>query len=680
MTTESSFSNNLKNVHDYPQYIEQIESYFDHQAWNSAQEKNTIEAYESYLANYPNGLFLEEAKTEISHIKASIKAEQELWEKTLKNDSIQGYETYLSSSALLKFKAEAESKLKYLQEDEEAWKKAQKNNSVNSMEVYLSAFPDGKYVNEAKNLKIKLQEHKDWKTAQKKNTIESYQEYLSSYPTGKYKEEASALLEELAQNKMEEEDFYAWDKASHINNKQSYQEYLDKYPNGKYKDQAKTKLDEILAKEKLIRDDERAWETAKDIDTKKSYERYLDKYPNGKFKVNARKRLDKISAEVKLKKQDEDAWKRALELSSVASMDNYLRKFPSGQYVDEAKKIKSELRESNEWVVAQNTHTIQRYQLFIQTYPAGKFSIQANQKLAELQAEANEERERKKAREQYNETIQAIGGWAVLIVCISILAWAFDTPDSRVYVSGDGRYYDDIPVSINGELHYLSHNDEIELSDKKWNDIEIDMEGFFPYKNETKKGAKYLDLELYSKSVKGIVEGKKGNDFVKISSTGAELGPESKYWECVLDKNSGALWTSGNFVLEWNTEKRIYEGIQSAIDQANRLGLCGQKNWTIPSLVALKSINSKYSMVKQQKQDAIVIGFEAEYALFNTNFFKTDSIRSSSYAYRQTKGREYPLDFLGFSGDGDYSSSRKGITMLRLISTDDKSATSSFEE
>nr|WP_315145039.1 hypothetical protein [uncultured Flavobacterium sp.] len=73
-------------------------------AWNNAQEKNTVLSYSEYLDKYPNGKYILDAKNKISHL-----------------------------------------------EDDNAWNNAQIKNTINSYKEYLDKYPNGEYTLEAKD-------------------------------------------------------------------------------------------------------------------------------------------------------------------------------------------------------------------------------------------------------------------------------------------------------------------------------------------------------------------------------------------------------------------------------------------------------------------------------------------------------------------------------------------------
>lgn len=74
---------------------------FEDDKWNTVSYLNTVEAYESYLVDFPQGKYADEAKGLIKSITASEirarqeKEDQEVWEKTLTENTAEAYEEYL---------------------------------------------------------------------------------------------------------------------------------------------------------------------------------------------------------------------------------------------------------------------------------------------------------------------------------------------------------------------------------------------------------------------------------------------------------------------------------------------------------------------------------------------------------------------------------------------------------
>jgi len=110
----------------------------------------------------------------------------------------------------------------YSNQDKE-FAKAKTLNTYESFEQYLAFYPDGRYVNEAKD----LQENAFWEQAQELHTYVSYQQYLKHYPKGKFKAEVVAIQDEAY-----------WNKVKSYNDVDSLNTYIKSNPQGKYVNEA----------------------------------------------------------------------------------------------------------------------------------------------------------------------------------------------------------------------------------------------------------------------------------------------------------------------------------------------------------------------------------------------------------------------------------------------------------
>ncbi|MBN2892439.1 MAG: protein phosphatase 2C domain-containing protein, partial [Bacteroidales bacterium] len=84
--------------------------------------------------------------------------------------------------------------------DKEAWETAKKENTIQSYQKYLTDFREGKYVSNANDKIVELQnkqEENAWKTAKDANTIKAFNIYITKYPEGKYVNKANEEIKKL---------------------------------------------------------------------------------------------------------------------------------------------------------------------------------------------------------------------------------------------------------------------------------------------------------------------------------------------------------------------------------------------------------------------------------------------------------------------------------------------------
>lgn len=103
-----TFSRRGGNAREY-QYLDAETIDFDYDKWTTVSYLNTIEAYESYLADFPQGKHADDARKQIESIRYEArraeleKEDQELWEKALSENTIEACQAYIDSP--LEYKA-----------------------------------------------------------------------------------------------------------------------------------------------------------------------------------------------------------------------------------------------------------------------------------------------------------------------------------------------------------------------------------------------------------------------------------------------------------------------------------------------------------------------------------------------------------------------------------------------
>lgn len=115
--------------------------------WNQAISQGTADAYQAFLAKYPNDPHAAEARKRVQGIQ-----------------------------------------------DGEAWIAAQTNNSVDSYQQYLAAEPHGAMVQQAHNQITALQRAAAWQDAKSAGTAPALQAFLQKYPEGAEADQARTQL------------------------------------------------------------------------------------------------------------------------------------------------------------------------------------------------------------------------------------------------------------------------------------------------------------------------------------------------------------------------------------------------------------------------------------------------------------------------------------------------------
>lgn len=213
--------------------------------WKNVQALNTLEAFSSYLAKYPNGKFISQAE--------EILAEEQLWSKISKNNEvgrkIRNLITYTQNQEHRHF-AEAREQLENL-----LW-------TTRRYEDYKVHFPAGKYVDQ-----VKKKHEEEYYAKAMENPLSYTDTYLEKFPNGRYVAQVKAKYEEIFYTQAVESLSFG------------VKNYLEKFPNGKY----------ISKVEDLV------WGRVLSA-SKKSFEakEYLKLFPTGKHAKEARKFAEKM--------------------------------------------------------------------------------------------------------------------------------------------------------------------------------------------------------------------------------------------------------------------------------------------------------------------------------------------------------------------------------------------------
>ena len=115
-------------------YLFGYKPYVERQAWEVANQRNTISAYRQYNEKFPNGEFSEAVPVRIDNIR---------WAEAEKNDNLEGYTEYLDYSGYKYPENVAAAKGKF---DAFAWVAAEEANTLEAFEAYRTEFPEGLHI------------------------------------------------------------------------------------------------------------------------------------------------------------------------------------------------------------------------------------------------------------------------------------------------------------------------------------------------------------------------------------------------------------------------------------------------------------------------------------------------------------------------------------------------------
>ncbi|MCL4188322.1 MAG: peptidoglycan-binding protein [Rhodobacteraceae bacterium] len=231
--------------------------------YEAARTLGTIEAYETYLARFPNGTFAAEARAAIERLRAEPVNRAQAAEEALaltrdqrrqiqRDLALLGYDPRGIDGI---FGPATRTALR-------AWQQA----TGFAVTGYLDAPQLDRLRAQARDRAIQLEE-----------------------------EARARQLEE------ERRDRAYWQETGAAGSEAGLRAYLERYPDGLFADVARTRLAAIEdeRRRQAAAADRAAWDSARDADTVAAYRRYLQDFPQGAFVAAARARIAEIEADLR---------------------------------------------------------------------------------------------------------------------------------------------------------------------------------------------------------------------------------------------------------------------------------------------------------------------------------------------------------------------------------------------
>jgi len=252
------------------------------------------------------------------------KEEELFWEKSIVMDSKESYEKYIAAYPGGKFIGEAKKRMEILvtkekreirkKEEESFWNACLDINTVSDFQDYLNRYPDGDHTEDA-GMKIeviqkkKAEEEKEkaekdfWRNCVRTDTIAAYEKYLLNYKDGIFTKEAKERILALEENQhtvfLEEKDESEWRKIKDQDQKSPFENYIRKFPGGKYKDKALDSIAKITKEENFNlftegKYDQLSWDYLEKRITWEMGEQYLNDYPKGIHVAEIQQKIRKV--------------------------------------------------------------------------------------------------------------------------------------------------------------------------------------------------------------------------------------------------------------------------------------------------------------------------------------------------------------------------------------------------
>jgi len=224
---EFANTDNVENNNDNSQNTQNtVAETQDDIDFREAKNQASLEAFENYLRNYPDGKYVDQASFQISVLRAvrdsidSALDEQQAFEIAKRDNTVAGFEYFLVKfpnspkmkdvKAILVNLKKKQTEMANAESDEKAFREARSKNTPAAYSEYLSRFPSGAHAAEANEQIQNLQNVNRQRIANEDNvysrtetigTIEAYEAYLREYSDGKYFQQATTMLNMLREEK-----------------------------------------------------------------------------------------------------------------------------------------------------------------------------------------------------------------------------------------------------------------------------------------------------------------------------------------------------------------------------------------------------------------------------------------------------------------------------------------------
>ena len=274
---------------------ERIEGIYFKKAGESDSDVTAIRMYEEYLHDYPNGLYVREAKANLEVLAFDV---------TVSENTKDAFEVFMEKYPDSEFYQKASDKIVEL-----AFAKAEEENSIAAYKRFLKEHPDSEFTREAENWLEEL----TYESTKDAGTITDYLAFINAYPNSVYVDEAQSMIESIA--------FKEYETSNNISD---FEKFINEYPDSEYVAEAKRSIIQLK------------YEEYKDKDTVEGYKEFVEKYPDCKYVEDARLKIDQLE------------YAHYKNNGSLRAYKNFVAKFPDNRYVKEANQKIAELTPADE--------------------------------------------------------------------------------------------------------------------------------------------------------------------------------------------------------------------------------------------------------------------------------------------------------------------------------------------
>lgn len=292
-------------------------------------------------------------------------------------------------------------------EELKRWEAASAENTAAAYQRYLDAYPQGRFVSNAKaNLAVvREQEARDreldrWTRIKDSANVADFKSYLSDYPKGLFTDLASVKAQRLeaaaAEKSAIDAELTLWERVRNSNDPAELETYRKRYPGGQFVQLAQSRIDKLKSAANQQQDLEMLmWGQIKNSNKPEDYRRYLQAFPNGVFAELASGRIGSLSSAAE-QSAEMQLWEEVRNSSLASDFEVYLKRYPEGRFSPLARQLVSQLKsvaveqaELTLWNGIQNSKRAQDFAAYLEKYPQGRFAELARSRRQDMEQEAS---------------------------------------------------------------------------------------------------------------------------------------------------------------------------------------------------------------------------------------------------------------------------------------------------
>jgi hypothetical protein len=188
-------------------------------AFEDAKHLNTVAAYDQYIARYQDSPFRGEAEL------CRARADSAAWRVALSGASRDSYNRYLAENPYGSYGGEALDSLEAYD-----WPIVRRTDTESAYRDYLEKYPRGFHRHLAQSRRLEI-EDQIWRMADSIGSVASYSGYVNAYPQGRFIGDAKTRLEELL-----------WTDAVKRDTREAWRRLLETLPDSRYAAEAQARI------------------------------------------------------------------------------------------------------------------------------------------------------------------------------------------------------------------------------------------------------------------------------------------------------------------------------------------------------------------------------------------------------------------------------------------------------